>query len=137
MVYEILVPKTMILHPYDWPGKGKSDMYVPIFLHFRVPNLEMWRKIVEKSFHQKGVSADTFQMRYPCIRIPLPTFTYDSFPKPTTSPPKKTILGRFTKWKIIFSNSFWTKYWGCSWFWISIKSYYCYKSGSRGPLHPL
>lgn len=69
--------------------------------------------------------------------IPLPTFTYDSFPKPTTSPPKSAILGRFTKWKIIFSNSFWTKYWGCSWFWISIKSYYCYKSGSRGPLHLL
>lgn len=43
--------------------------------------------------------------------------THEHFPKPNHHPPKSATLGCVTEWKILISNSLWTKYRGCSWFW--------------------
>lgn len=88
---------------------------VPTCLHFEVVyTLYILWKTIQKTLFTKMLWVQAWN------EIARPTFihkTHEHFPKPNHHPPKSAILGCFTEWKIVISNSLWAKYRGCSWFW--------------------
>lgn len=81
-------------------------------------NSDTWMAtILLTTLYQIGVGTEMLQIKY-CTAFTYKKLTLAS-PPPTNIP----ILGLFTEWKIFFSNSLWTIYKGCCWFWTSIKMY--------------
>lgn len=77
-----------------------------------------------KLFLQQWCGRETFQMKYHTI--------YDMFTN-------ENVLKPIPQWKLVYLNSFQTKYRGSSWFCTSIKlnPYGCYTSRTSGLPHPV
>lgn len=108
-----------------WVWTQCNNLQVPMFLNLlRYPGHIVGnnRKLINQRCGYRDLSNEV------CHDLPFSMNIFQNWPPPTES----AILRCSTERKMTFSILFWTKYWGCSWFWISIKLLYgCYTSRTQ------